>query len=303
MNLAHLKTFHYVARLGSFTKASHERYITQPAVTLHIQALEHSLKAKLFDRKKKKIELTEEGKILYGYTQKLFGLFDDIESAFQDLSQLRLGHLNIGSSAVVASYFLPQVLSTFKKRYPKIEVNLRVGNTDQVAQWVLNREVDLGLCARIAGKNGIIQYQLINEPYRPVASPFSPWGMMNRQLSQGEFLKGSIVTREKGARSQAKLDTWFKEQGFDGFTGDFQVNNLTAAKYLAIAGLGIVTLPEMVTKRDVEQELLTYIDVKELHLFTGYYLNYLEDANLSPAALKFMMLLKEKSREHQSMRL
>ena len=89
MNLDHLKTFHYVARLRSFTKAAHELFLTQPAVSLQIQGLEHSLKATLFDRRKKKIELTEEGRILFGYTQRLFGLFDDIESAFQDLSQLQ----------------------------------------------------------------------------------------------------------------------------------------------------------------------------------------------------------------------
>ena len=78
MNLDHLKTFHYVARLRSFTKAAHELFLTQPAVSLQIQGLEHSLKATLFDRRKKKIELTEEGRILFGYTQRLFGLFDDI---------------------------------------------------------------------------------------------------------------------------------------------------------------------------------------------------------------------------------
>ncbi|MBR5459026.1 MAG: LysR family transcriptional regulator, partial [Burkholderiaceae bacterium] len=56
MNLDHLKTFHYVARLRSFTKAAHELFLTQPAVSLQIQGLEHSLKATLFDRRKKKIE-------------------------------------------------------------------------------------------------------------------------------------------------------------------------------------------------------------------------------------------------------
>ncbi len=297
MNLDHLKTFHYVARLRSFTKAAHELFLTQPAVSLQIQGLEHSLKTKLFDRRRKKIELTEEGKILFGYTQKLFGLFDDIESAFQDLSQLQIGHLDIASSAVVGTYYLPEVLATFKKRYPKVEINLRIGNSEQVADWVLNRDVDLGLCARIVGKTGLVQYQILNEPYRPVASPYSPWGMLKRPITPSEFLKASIVTREKGARSQSKLDGWLKEHGLDTFNGGFTVNNMTVAKYLAMSGLGIVTLPEMVTKRDVEQEHLVYVEVEDFHLHTGYYLNYLEDTNLSPAALKFLMLLKENRRD------
>ena len=297
MNLDHLKTFHYVARLRSFTKAAHELFLTQPAVSLQIQGLEHSLKATLFDRRKKKIELTEEGRILFGYTQRLFGLFDDIESAFQDLSQLQLGHLEIASSAVVGTYYLPDILATFKKRYPKIQLNLRIGNSEQVADWVMNRDVDLGLCARIVGKNGLVQYQILNEAYRPVVAPFSQWAQLGRPLTPAEFVKASIVTREKGARSQSKLDTWLKEQGLDSFNGGFTVNSMTVAKYLAMSGLGIVTLPELVTRKDVETEHLVYLDVENFNLHTGYYVNYLEDTNLSPAALKFLMLLKENRRD------
>lgn len=298
MNLDHLKTFHYVARLRSFTKAAHELFLTQPAVSLQIQHLEHFLKASLFDRRKKKqVELTEEGKILYSYTQRLFMLFDEIESAFQDLSQLQIGHLEIASSAVVGTYYLPDVLATFKKRYPNVELNLRIGNSEQVAEWVLNRDVDLGLCARIVGKTGLVQYQILNESYRPVASPASPWANLNRPLTAEEFVKASIVTREKGARSQTKIDAWIKEQGIDGFGGGLTVNNMTMAKSLAMSGLGIVTLPEMVTRKDVEQENLVYVDVENFNLHTGYYLNYREDTNLTHAALKFLMLLKENRRD------
>lgn len=298
MNLDHLKTFHYVARLGSFTKAAQELFLTQPAVSLQIQHLEHFLKVTLFDRsKKKKVELTEEGRILFGYTQRLFRLFDEIQSAFQDLSELKIGHLEIASSAVVGTYYLPDILATFKKRYPKVELNLRIGNSEQVADWVMNRDVDLGLCARIVGKTGLVQYQILNEAYRPVASPASSWANLKRPLTPDEFVKASIVTREKGARSQTKIDIWIREQGLESFRGGLTVNNMTMAKSLAMSGLGIVTLPEMVTKKDVEQDNLVYVDVENFNLHTGYYLNYREDTNLSPAALKFLMLLKENRRD------
>lgn len=299
MNLDHLKTFHYVARLGSFTKAANELFLTQPAVSLQIQHLEHFLRVTLFDRsKKKKVELTEEGRILFGYTQRLFRLFDEIQSAFQDLSELKIGHLEIASSAVVGTYYLPDVLATFKKRYPKVELNLRIGNSEQVADWVLNRDVDMGLCARIVGKSDLVQYQILNEAYRPVASPSSPWANLKRAITAEEFVNASIVTREKGARSQSKLDEWLKEQGVEGSnSGGLTVNNMTMAKSLAMSGLGIVTLPEMVTKKDVEQDNLVYVEVENFNLHTGYYLNYREDTNLSPAALKFLMLLKENRRD------
>ena len=83
----------------------------------------------------------------------------------------------------------------------------------------------------------------------------------------------------------------------DSFNGGFTVNNMNVAKYLAMSGLGIVTLPEMVTRKDVQTEHLVYLEVENFNLHTGYYVNYLEDTNLSPAALKFLMLLKENRRD------
>lgn len=213
MNLDLLKTFHSVARNKSFTKAANELLLTQPAVSLQIQSLEHSLRTTLFDRRKRKIELTDEGRILFSYTRKLFGIFSDIENAFQDLSDLQIGHLSIASSAVIGTYFLPDVLVNFRKSYPKIEVNLRIGNSELVAKWVQDRDVDLGLCGHVEGQHNLVQYQLLNETYRVVASPDSPWSHLGRPLTVSEFERASIITREKGARSQHKLDHWLQNNG------------------------------------------------------------------------------------------
>lgn len=68
INLEHLKTFHCAAESGSFTGAARLRFLTQPAVSQHIQGLENALHVVLFDRSHKKITLTGEGKILYAYT-------------------------------------------------------------------------------------------------------------------------------------------------------------------------------------------------------------------------------------------
>lgn len=297
MNLDQLKTFHYVAVNKSFTKAAKALFLTQPAVSQQIQALEHAYKMKLFDRSKKKIVLTPEGNILFRYTQQMYAIFDEIENAFQGLNELQSGSVEIAASAVVGTYYLPEILATYRKHYPNIEVHLRIANSEQVAEWIVNREVDFGICARIVGKRNLIQYQLLNEPYRAVASPFSIWAGLKRPLTATEFVKASIVTREKGARSQSKLDAWIKEQGINSFNSGFTVDSMNVAKHFAINGLGVVTLPEMTTKKEVEAEQLVYIDVENFNVHTGYYINYLKDINLSPAALKLLMLLKENRRD------
>ena len=118
MNLEHLKTFHVVASLGSFTEAAKALYMTQPAVSQQIQGIEHALRNPLFDRSKRQIRLTAKGKILFSYTQKLFGIFREIENVFSDLNHLLTGELTIAASAVMGNYFLSSFIAEFYKKIP-----------------------------------------------------------------------------------------------------------------------------------------------------------------------------------------
>jgi len=95
MNFNQLKSFHKVAVTGSFTKAARELFLTQPAVSQHIQLLEHDLGITLFDRSGKKAQLTSEGDILLSYTKQLFGLFEEIETLFDHLQDLKKALIDV----------------------------------------------------------------------------------------------------------------------------------------------------------------------------------------------------------------
>ncbi len=97
-------------------------------------------------------------------------------------------------------------------------------------------------------------------------------------------------------KSQVSLARYY-EQGLTAYKGGFTVDSMQLAKNMAISGLGVVTLPELATIKDVKNGLLVNIDVENFHVNTGYYLIYRTDSNLSPAALKFLMLLKEHRRD------
>lgn len=108
--------------------------MTQPAVSQQIQGIEHALRNPLFDRSKRQIRLTAKGKILFSYTQKLFGIFREIENVFSDLNHLLTGELTIAASAVMGNYFLSSFIGEFYKKYPLISI--------QFGKW--------GLCLRYA---------------------------------------------------------------------------------------------------------------------------------------------------------
>lgn len=102
-----LKVFQTVAKRLNFTKAAAELYITQPAVTKHIQELEHYFKTKLFERKGSQIKLTPAGEILLQHTEQIFAVYQNLEFEMSSFSKKHKGRLRVGASTTVAQYVLP----------------------------------------------------------------------------------------------------------------------------------------------------------------------------------------------------
>lgn len=213
MNLEHLKTFHVVASLGSFTEAAKALYMTQPAVSQQIQGIEHALRNPLFDRSKRQIRLTAKGKILFSYTQKLFGIFREIENVFSDLNHLLTGELTIAASAVMGNYFLSSFIAEFYKKYPLISIRLEMGDSAYVTHLVEEGLADVALSRHVRNLKHCKQKLLIKEPYICVCGPSSPLAALKRPLSAKEFAENYLVMRQKGSRMRSKLEEWFKSVG------------------------------------------------------------------------------------------
>ena len=140
-----LQVFYTVAKRLNFTKAANALFITQPAVTKHIQELENHFKIKLFERSGNQIQLTPAGEILLQHTEQLFALYRNMEYEMSDLINRHQGILRIGASTTVAQYVIPPLLAGFHKKYPNIEIALINGNTEQIEQALINKEIELGI--------------------------------------------------------------------------------------------------------------------------------------------------------------
>ncbi len=294
MNLDHLKTFHCIAVEGSFTRAAQTLFLTQPAVTLQIQGLENSLRVTLFDRSRRKIKLTPEGEALYAYTQRLFGLFDEIQHVFQDLSHLQAGRLVLAASAVMGTYYLTRLVSRFNKRFPRIAFALQIGNSRHVAEWVGNSEAELGFAGRSPAQGHLRQVFLHREPYTVVVAPGAPLAKLSQPVRIEEFLATSFVMREKGARTRTKIDIWLKTSAHGKYMApSVTLSSLEATKRLVASGYGVTALPHLAVAEEIASEMLVPIRVENFDLNADYYLTYQVDKKFSTAALSFLSLLQE----------
>ncbi len=193
-----LQVFKAVADKLSFTKAASALLISQPAVTKHIGELEKQLGVPLFTRHGSSISLTRHGEQALDYANRILALYSDFNDAFADDGKVPAGHLRIGASTTIAQYVLPDILASFKRRYPEISIEMSNANTEVIEELVAGGKIDLGL---IEGKHSgrTLHYELfMKDELVLVVSSVNPV-FRNDEISIEDLQKMPLVIRENGS--------------------------------------------------------------------------------------------------------
>ena len=145
MDIELYKTFYFVAKYKSITKAAEMLYISQPAVTMSIKKLEEQLEMTLFTRTKRGVILTNEGKVLYEYVKQAMESLKIGENRINNLKKLDTGNIRIGIGTTLTKYFLMKYLDKFHKLYPKININIDTSMTVDILKKLENGLVDIAI--------------------------------------------------------------------------------------------------------------------------------------------------------------
>src|SRR3954469_1424421 len=145
MDIAKLRIFATVARLGNFTRAAELLYLTQPTVSQQIAALEAQLGAPLIERLPRRLRLTPAGAALLPYAEQILALSEAAGEAARAAAGLADRTLRLGAGHTLATYLLPKLLSAYRQRYPKRTVRISVGNTAELLELVASDAVELAL--------------------------------------------------------------------------------------------------------------------------------------------------------------
>jgi DNA-binding transcriptional LysR family regulator len=144
MNLNHLAIFHAVALTGGVGTGAARLHISQSAVSKQLADFENHLGAILFDRLPRGVRLTEAGRLLLGYANRIFSLESEAEQVLGDLHALRRGRVSIGASRTIGGYLLPAILAQFNRLHPDIELTLEVANTAAIQTMLIDGAIDVG---------------------------------------------------------------------------------------------------------------------------------------------------------------
>ncbi|MBS7566019.1 LysR family transcriptional regulator [Mucilaginibacter sp. Bleaf8] len=198
ISFAH-RVFLEVAANLSFSKAAQVLFVTQPAISKHIKALEDQYKLPLFERKGNSIILTEAGKKLNDYLLQATEIERKIEYDLSVLSNqsFAAGHLRLGASTTIALYILPSILSGFQRQYANIGVQLVNRNSEYILNALLNHEVDIGII-EVDNKLTNVSYQpFMSDEVIPVCSAKSP--LAGKPLTLKQLMKTPLALRERGS--------------------------------------------------------------------------------------------------------
>ncbi|WP_264530104.1 LysR family transcriptional regulator [Flavobacterium sp. N502540] len=207
-----LKVFYTVALRLNFTKAATELYISQPAVSKHIQELEEAYKTKLFERNGSKIALTPAGEILLKHTKNIFEIYREIDFEMSSFINDRQGLLRLGASTTISQYIISPVLARFHQKQKDIKVNLLNGNTEQIENALIHKEIEIGIVEG-QSKNQSIKYTpFLKDELVLVCNTKNPLIKKN-EISLEDLKSMKFITRERGSGTLEVIEYSLKQVG------------------------------------------------------------------------------------------
>lgn len=193
-----LKVFRSVARNLSFTRASEELYISQPAVSRHIQELEAAYRVQLFERNGSRIGLTDAGRLLLGHCDRIMEEYDRLSYDMSLLSRSHEGALSVGASTTVAQYVLPPLMARFLDKFPKVSLSLMSGNSREIEEALLERRIHVGLVEGLAHRTALRYTHFLRDELVAVVGPKNPLAVRD-ELPLDELSAVPLVLRENGS--------------------------------------------------------------------------------------------------------
>lgn len=293
MELFQLHSFLKVAEVGNVTRAAEALYLTQPAVTQHIKSLENELGVVLFDRTGRGVRLTEAGEAFREYTHRCLALLDEGRAVILDLQKGSVGRIAIGAGVTTSIFHLPQWLQEFRDHYPGIDVVVKTGRSREVAGWVLERDIDLGLVTSPVDHPDLRVTGLFDEEIILVAPPDHPLAYNNGTAQKLE--ESPLILFPHGSGFREYLDHTLAEAGVQAQV-KMETDSVEAIKSFVMVGLGVSFLPESAVDAEVEAGLLERVTVESLpRLARNTSVVYRIDRYLSTAAQGFMRVLEGSS--------
>jgi len=286
MELRQLRAFEAVVRHRSLTRAAAELGLSQPAVSMQVQALEEELGLRLLDRLPRRVVPTAAGEVLFDYARRLLALQEEATQALAELKGLRVGSLRVAASPTIGNYLLPGILGRFQGRYPGLRVIADIAPSHRVAEALRSRAAEVGLVEAEIDAEGLVGEPFCMDELVLVVPANHPWAR-RPSVEPQELLAVPLVAREPESGTRALVDERLRSVGV-AVDPAMELGGVEAIKNAVRAGLGVSFISRHAVALDEELGVLSVVPVAGLDLRRPFYCFHEARRYVSPALQAFL---------------
>lgn len=263
-------TFITVAKTKNFSKAAEILNITQPAVSQHIKNLEGYYNVKLFNNRRKAMELTEAGRLLYEYAVEINRLS---KVAYKELKNrtFMIEKYHIGATMTIGGYILPRLLGIHKNDYPNIDIMLYVENTEGVINKLISGEIIIGVVEGPFDRTKFNFTKFKDDELILAVSPEHPFAKKDC-VTIDMLLKDKLILREKGSGTRKVFENELLKNGYcmrDSMVY-MEIGNINALVSLVESNLGCTIISREAIKESIKVGTLKEINIKDFKIYREF---------------------------------
>lgn len=291
MELRQLKTFVYIAKLGSFVQAADTLGYAQSTITNHIQMLENETGVRLFERLGHRVMLTHHGSALLPYAEQVIKLTSEALEVVSN-PDIPQGKLVIGTGESLGTYRLPELLLAYRKAYPKVEMVLKYDNCTTVCDCIRRNEIDIGIIIndRMMGDDLII-HDISSEQMLFLISPDHPLAQKEK-VTPDDLVETCVILTEPGCSYRLTMEKILKDfkitpQAF------MEASSIESIKQLVMLGLGISMLPRFTVEKELADCRICAVRWEGPNPNDRVQMLYHKDKWISPTLQAFINMTRE----------
>lgn len=291
MHIETLKTFCDLVETGSFSKAAQLNFVSQSAVSQQLKTLENRFAQLLIERNsRKKVVLTEAGKILYAECKEIIERFAALELRLRQPQTAMAGTLKIATVYSVGLHELPPYLKQFMQSYPQVNVRVEYSRTDKIYEACLSNAIDFGIVALPQRRPQLEIIPLREDKLILCCSPEHPLAR-RRKISLQKLQSENFIAFEKDIPTRKIIDRLLKRANVT-VNIVMEFDNIETIKRSVEAGIGIAILPDTVVTSEVRNQQLIALPFTEGDFPRAIGIIHRKGKMFSAAAREFIALLQ-----------
>lgn len=266
--LQQLRILKAVATEKNFTKAAEILFLSQPALSKQIKTLEKNLDILLINRERNNISLTESGKVLLQYSERILGLCEESCRALIDLKNGDRGNLTVGASQTIGTYLMPRILALFAQNYPQIDLKVQVNSTRIIAKNIRNREIDIAVVGGEISddlKKNLTISPFLSDELSLIISKSHPFAK-KKKINKEDLYCLDFITLNSNCTIKKFIDNILIQNQIETkkLKTILQLNSIEGIKTAVSLGLGAAFVSSSAIEKEIKLQTLEILKIKNI---------------------------------------